>query len=821
MTNSMRAWNPLKASVWADLFGLVPVPLFADDAQTGTFSDTVLLDGEAGSFYLSVSSDHDFLFSEEPTSRAWSSNVRHAVIINPTTSELFLRRWDSPPGTSRRFRLPNNAFAGEELLRVIEEAPAPRSEDVILFVLRAFRTLRNSAPWIDGLAAIQLLNVVLLGTSSVIASQIAEEDWLSTQTYGDAVALLPPNLRTFATNGADEDSALDAKVDRSLLNYLLQGNPVYNRSFQPALLLRHASGRLYQEAHLRLERENSQLTLPGLTPDTPIKGDLGKDVRFTPPALARALVQQALNSLGELPKDKIEILDPACGSGVFLQESLRELVSRGYRGRVSLTGFDTSMISCTIARFCLGLAKEQAGELEVDINIKLQDALSADWSRPDIVLMNPPFTAWERLDITEQNHVRAVLDNLHTYRVDLSMAFVWKGVQALKSTAVLASVLPAPILETESGYAWREAIADSCDLELLGRFEGFGFFRGSVVEPGILVCRPKREATSDEHTPVTVLVASSGFEEKALRGLRQPQLRAQESDSWDVFPIHQSVLSPSSWMPRFSRVMKRVEEVTSKGLPATGDLFHIHQGARTGDNRAFVISDKELRGLPKREQVYFRPMAGNATVRDGVLAPGEFVFYPYDASGPQIVDEGDLKKRVPTFYERWLEPRQDTLTRRNHVQHNCWWLLDRPRKWQMETTPKIVSTYFGNRGSFAYDRSGTFVVVQGHAWFWRQDNGRPKEFAATSIPLAYLGLLNSQFFEQLLEGFCPRVRGGQFNLSKRFVNQTPLPDLSDNNLVTGSVVEQLVHFGKRMATGKEIDARALNAVVARAYSVAT
>ena len=50
------------------------------------------------------------------------------------------------------------------------------------------------------------------------------------------------------------------------------------------------------------------------------------------------------------------------------------------------------------------------------------------------------------------------LGGLKRFRADLAMAFIWKGVKTLSSNSSLATVLPAPLFETDSGEKWRDAI---------------------------------------------------------------------------------------------------------------------------------------------------------------------------------------------------------------------------------------------------------------------------------------------------------------------------------------------------------------------------
>jgi len=564
-----------------------------------------------------------------------------------------------------------------------------------------------------------------------------------------------------------------------------------------------------------------------------------RDVRITPVILARALAEQAIGANWSFLRGKpsIEVLDPACGSGVFLQEALRELISRGYSGALKLRGFDRSSISCAVARFCLGRAKTEADGISVDVGIEEKDALRDDWGHPDLILMNPPFVPWERLTGDEDRQaVKTVLGELGTGRVDMAMAFIWKGAGSLENASVLASVMPAPLFETESGLTWREALATKYDVLLLGRFEGYSFFRESMVEPGILVLRRTAAHESALHRSTRVLFAKTGREEVALRGLRQDSGPTDEDQGWEMFEVGQSVLSSASWMPRPRRSMQLVESLAEAGVTTVGDLFRVHQGIRTGLNKAFILSSEELNGLPKRERKYFRPVAGNSTIRNGTLSPSRYVFYPYGTSGILLKTDREVKSEVPKYYEGWLAPNVEALKQRRGINPDSWWLLTRGRHWQWTRKPKIVTSYFGYRGAFAYDDTGEYAVVQGYFWLWKRTGTkhrpepahvggkRDRSFYRPLLPWAYLAIVNSRVFEGLLEAFCPRVQGGQFNLSTRFVNGMLLPDLLDDLRVTAMLLEELAEAGRRIHRGDLGDTKLMGTIdelAARAYGAPT
>jgi predicted RNA methylase len=589
----------------------------------------------------------------------------------------------------------------------------------------------------------------------------------------------------------------------------------------PYLMMRHASGHVYQEAHFELERSRFvQLRLDGSRePNKTTAGTAQRDARFTPPELARALVEQAFNHFTTLPS-ALTILDPACGCGIFLQEALRELEERDYSGHVSIRGYDVSDASIPIARFCLEAAAHQARSATrtVDVVITQQNALDMDvgWEcRPNVVLMNPPFTRWEDLDEADKAQVDAVLGELKTGRVDKAMAFVWRAVQSLADCGVVSTVIQSPLLESTFAQKWRAALNESCILETIGRFNGYGYFPGAMVEPAFLVLG--RSLANEPVRPLTALVSDTASSSLALRALRRKRPWIPEDGDGYYLDANadRSWVTPVSWVPRklqYSRLL----DCLSQNVPTVGRLFSVEQGALTGLNKVFLLSQARYNDLPPTERQWFRPFAGSPTIRDGRIHQDGFVFYPYDKTGLQLTTQDAVENALPHFFRERLKPNKADLSKRRDKSEK-WWTLNWHRPFQMIRRPKICSAHFGDAGSFAFDASGEYVVVQGFAWLWT-GGGSDSAFYKSDAPWAYIAILNSQVFELLLSCFCPRFQGGQFDLSRRHVDKVFIPDLIGGT-VPGDIIDDLCAIGRRMSCGDSVNAEAMNELAMRAYGI--
>ncbi|HEX4961693.1 MAG TPA: N-6 DNA methylase [Thermoanaerobaculia bacterium] len=791
-----------------------------------------MLDGAVASFVVTVqdhpAASHLQIEDEEFYDWAWSVDVPHHIEVGAREKNgvVLLRRWDSA-GTIRRFVLPSVLRHGVDFLDALEKAGRPKGLRVLQHGLRLFRIVRESlgSTRSGDLEPIRTFHFLLRAAAACSEPEF-EKRWLGVQTVGETAALLGEEL--------PKDLG-SLKLPLGIHDEFLRPEPTTGRRLNASLLLRHIAGALYQEAHL--EWESSQFPLfAGHEPASRGRSKR-KDVVYTPLGLARLLAELAWSGLsGKADRDRLTILDPACGSGIFLAEMFRILnesseIPPGID--VRLVGMDVSPAAALMAQLVLGDVRRETprADFSTSVDVEPANALREDWPICDLILMNPPFIAWDELDVDQQITVTEICGAEQGGRPDLSMAFVSLGLKALRPGGVLATVLPSPLLETWTGHKWREGLLAQATPLLIARLKGGDVFPGVMVEPALLVLRKGKP----EGGTTLMGYSDPGSGEAFLRALRKRRPLGEPGKRYEVYELPTADLKAVSWLPRPQGLRTLVEELANSSARRVGDLFDVQQGIRTGANAVFVLSSDQLRRLPARERELFRPLAGTKTLRDGRIEKTQFVFYPYSEGGHVFPSEESLRSHVPRYYDEFLRPNRSLLE--NRSKHSgSWWDLLKPRTWQFRKEPKLVSAYFGLPGKFAFDETGEFVVGQGFAWILKSSS-LPPELPADVIAEApvpsegadpdevtrqvgpcYLAVFNSRCFEILLSYFAPRVLGGQFDLSPRFVNDVPVPDFLSKDAVPPDVVSALREEGEQILKGRGIDRSGrLDERVAEAY----
>lgn len=760
---------------WRLALGLLPVTL-RDSAENAV--QYVLMNGTTGNFCL------DFAGEIADTSvlraTAWSCDVGHYVTCGGDF--ITVNRWGAG-AVQEKYSRTSVVSQIHEFHRHLEKSSTDRAQSIVAHVLRIFRRFRTIDS--DGLRALRAL-------LHILASCAAGQDRLREADF---------ELWGLAPETAEITRSISDATWRPLFHDLC-GTGRYE-ILRPdfGLLVRHASGAVFQEAHLEVERP-ANLYLEGLEGEATIDRKAAPNevgAYFTPPALARSLAEEATRASGTYG-GSVFIFDPACGSGELLKECVRQLKVRTDVRSIRVVGWDKSPAAVAMARFVLAWEGRSwlPGVLQVEVS--QNDSVTAEnWpDGVDILLMNPPFKSWNLMSEEEQRLSREYLGL--SYKPNLAMVFAHRALSALGPTGTLAMVAPNSLLEGVSGKHLRDELAELLSPRLVAHLGDQNIFARALVDAGIYV--GTRSSAENALTAILWADSSPHSINHALRGLRRwrgAEVDPLSAPGYSVYRRDDVGRSGAPWIARRYESWRSYEAVrNNKRMVAAKKLFDVKQGVRTG-NDAFIVTRAYYEKLPERERRYFRPAVMNPSISDGVLNDNYYVFYPHTVGVPAIAEEQDFRDRLPTYYRDRLLPAQAKLSARRTLVRGgqSWWELLEHRAWQEVCEPKIVSKYFGGSRSFAFDQRGQFVVVVGNAWLIEK-GAVSLAITDDEVYLAVLTYLNSSITESLLKYVSIQVSGGQADLTKKYVANLPIPNLAK---LKPSEVDSLVQTGKAICDG--------------------
>lgn len=506
---------------WADRFGLATVPLFEHGEIADPENHTVLLGG--GSRWAFASFNYALSETGDPArpnpmagSWAWSSDLTHHLTISGRSVALWC--WDRVrPTEYQRSKVQKilddfHSSLGAEIPNI-----APLARHHVVGIFRRVRSLAVENGVDDGRA----IDVFLAFLDMLIDRERTGGDIRRDGDAGDLLRSLPP----------DELDAIAREAERHPSCEALK--------FFPSLAVRYSGSAIFQEINQEYIRE--PLPTP---PDRVLWRISMKNTRggyhFTPPELARGIVETSLAQIENLrTRDVLTVLDPVCGTGTFLLETVRTLRRMGYTGRLRLIGGNIWAPVNAMARFSLKHAVDDwnpAGEVQIDLNVS--DSLAVDLPPSDVVFMNPPRAPWYMMDTRQREHTRRILRARRPGEVDIGMVFVTHGLDALNYGGVLGAMLPPEILTLRSAERWRRETLERGSLRFLGDMGEFDlyYYGGAGVAAAVI-----SKLDGDQNQGGIFRAAKCGNDfgspEEALRMLRKigsvnPEGSSSGKDWW-------------------------------------------------------------------------------------------------------------------------------------------------------------------------------------------------------------------------------------------------------------------------------------------------
>jgi hypothetical protein len=211
---------------------------------------------------------------------------------------------------------------------------------------------------------------------------------------------------------------------------------------------------------------------------------------YTPVSVAQYIVRKALERwlpLARQGKTCVTILDPACGDGIFLVESIRHLsaiVPGGQPGAVfepRVYGIDIDDVALHTARLSATLSMEESRSKRDGENVHLfkHDAIASDtsFSLPDIkeaggfdiIVGNPPYIPWNRIPradrgMLESGHFLDVKYSCRPNHADAQpnyyLFFIVLASSLVSESGVISFLLPQEWLYHERALDFRRYLLD-------------------------------------------------------------------------------------------------------------------------------------------------------------------------------------------------------------------------------------------------------------------------------------------------------------------------------------------------------------------------
>lgn len=491
----------------------------------------------------------------------------------------------------------------------------------------------------------------------------------------------------------------------------------------------------------------------------------------------------------------LRIVDPACGSGVFLimafdfmkaeltrvNDKIKDLLPKAeHFGDLldyvpdseiltdNLFGVDVNEESIEITKLSLWIKTARRGKVldSLSGSIRVGDSLIEDsnfayldhaftWETAfpgvfaeggfDVVLGNPPYVRMEFLKLLKpylEKRYEVVSD-----RADLYCYFYERGLRLLKPGGRLGYISSNTFFKTGSGKPLREYLLKEATIESVVDFGDLQVFEGVTTYPAILTMKRG--------------IAPKGHELRFWKVDALPNNNFLATWEAAAGPYPQTALGAGSWELE-NPALRALRDKIKKGRKTLKEVYGSPlYGIKTGLNAAFVIDNATKERIcaqdPKSADLLKPFLEGKDLKRWRAEPRGLWLIY-IPKNRIEIDDYPAIRD--------WLLPFKERLENRATKQE--WFELQQPQEAYVPGFEKTKITYrdIAAENPFHLDESGSYLETTA--------------FALPSDDYAIAGLLNSTTLWFVFRSLTPLASGGYFRMKAQYVGQLPIPEMPES-----------------------------------------
>lgn len=509
-------------------------------------------------------------------------------------------------------------------------------------------------------------------------------------------------------------------------------------------------GHIFEQSISDLEQLRSEFD--GLELHTSRANRKKQGIFYTPENITHYIVENTLGRYLEEHPDRlpvIRILDPACGSGAFLNQAhtyLQKAWKSAYeQGEIkskdarygtlfdynpaendrtillnNLYGVDLNEESVEITKLSLWLKTARSDEpLEnLDRNVRCGDSLvqsreiagekAFEYRKEfgkvfeeggfDIVIGNPPYVRQELLSPELKEYCSL---NFETYSgvADLYVYFIEKGLALLREGGYLSFIVSNKFLRANYGKKLTGYIQKNYTLVELMDFGDLQVFEDATTYPCIITIKK------------TIPEGPMTFKYLRLETLEVADLRAElEEKGYEV------TITPDSggWSLENRRSRNLLERIKELGVPL-GEYVgeNAFYGIKTGLSEAFVIDGQKRKELIEKDsksaEIIKPHITGREVRRYSIDWEGKYLIF--SRRGIDITRYQAINEYLEYYRER-LEPKKENSQKIGRKPGNYAWyeIQDSVEYYEAFERPKISYQKFQVSPAFAIDARGEFLT---------------------------------------------------------------------------------------------------------------
>ncbi|RLA83232.1 MAG: hypothetical protein DRG78_04995 [Epsilonproteobacteria bacterium] len=485
-----------------------------------------------------------------------------------------------------------------------------------------------------------------------------------------------------------------------------------------------------------------------------------------------------LNKTEQITKENLEtykdwlfnlkILDPACGSGAFLNQALDYLIKEHTNLQNDLAlmgdlfavytveesvlenniyGVDINEDAVEIAKLSLWLRTAKKGRPLTKLADKILCANSLlnmpfEEGSFDIVIGNPPYVRQELIDNKIKEKYILKYSSVATSTADLYVYFYELSIKLLSKKGLLGFITPNKWMERKYGEKLRKYLKDYNILEIINYGE-LSIFDDASTEPATIIL--KNEINKND---IFYLMVKSLGEAQSLNYKTIPYKKDTLSNEIWKFtnPIVYSILN------KFKNTDININDYTNGG---------VYYGIKTGFNQAYIINNDTYINIIKED-------INSKSLLKKMVEGDDFGKWYLNHSGRYMVAtqyDLDIQEKYSGIYNH-LEQYKEKLIKRQDKGVDYWNLRACDYYDKLEQ-PKLIYYHTALTHGFYFDTEGYYISANCY-------------FIANAD--RYLQcILNSKLFhfikKYMFPAFGDAEKGGRVRLDANKMNKLPIKNI--------------------------------------------
>lgn len=488
----------------------------------------------------------------------------------------------------------------------------------------------------------------------------------------------------------------------------------------------------------------------------------------------------------------IKIIDPACGSGAFLNAAFDYLYQEGKKVNEKLAeltggipsffdldkqilknnlfGMDLNPESVEITKLSLWLKTANKNETltSLDNNIICGNSIIDTkniWEDSfaeifqdggfDIILGNPPYVRQENLVAIKDY----LADNYKTYsgRADLYVYFFEKSINILKPNGKLGFICSSKYTKASYGKKLRQFILENTKIKSFLDFGDLEVFPGVIAYPSIIILEkdPTNEKAKQKNQIQYCLFT------QLTNNIANQLLN-------NGFYFEQGFLNSEEWIFKDVEYLKLFKKLNKKFSRLDNRLGSPKVGSKTGRNEAFIIDEnlaEKFIELDENNSIIIKPYLFGENIKEYICNPKQYIIFPYIEKN-NILELVDIEL-FPVVKEH-LEHYRNVLEQRAIIKDG------------LKSGSKIWYEYQQVNKEFSFEK--TYIVYpnvsKGNSFALSKGNAIDMTAFCIEIdPEDYyhLPILNSNVLNSFFRSVSIERRGGFREYKTQYVSKMPYP----------------------------------------------